>query len=170
MRHRAYGQPRNNAGLISLKMGRQPSAKRARASKEGMGTMMHTPDASAPRDKPAITTGLRKGARQRRSGAAHDAQEQESALPPELLQLIGGAVDGPDLAAASLVCKLWSRSLRGGEAPGAQRHVGSSRCRAQRAPDTAGAPAVVVRGPRPRPRTHPSPSSAAWSQARSVCF
>lgn len=96
-------------------MGRQPAGKRPRHSKENMAAVLHTPDASAPRDKVAITTGLRKGARQRRSGAALHAEEQDELLPPELLQIVGGALEGPDLAAASLVCKLWSRSLRGGE-------------------------------------------------------
>jgi hypothetical protein len=87
---------------------------RGRASKaqQRSSNIPITPDAAAPRGTPAITTVLRRGARQRRSTLANP--QQEELLPPELLQLVGGTLSGADLAAASLVCKLWSRSLRGG--------------------------------------------------------
>jgi len=104
----------------------QSTAKkpRGRASKTQRRTSIPvTPDAAAPRATPAITTALRRGARQRRSGVPN--QQQEELLPPELLQLVGGTLSSQDMAAASLVCKLWSRSLRGGKGKG---WLGRDRC------------------------------------------
>lgn len=75
---------------------------------------MNTPDAARPRDTSAMTMELRRGVRQRRSSVPH--QQQEELLPPELLQLVGGTLAPPDLASASLACRLWSRALRGGVA------------------------------------------------------
>jgi hypothetical protein len=83
-----------------------------RASKAG--AVPATPDAEAPRSARAGTpaVALRRGARQRRSCVPN--AQQEGLLPPELLQLVGGTLPASDLAAASLVCRLWSRSLREG--------------------------------------------------------
>jgi hypothetical protein len=107
---------RNNC---ASKMGRQPATKRSKAIK---ASVMHTPDASAPRDKAVVSTpALRRGVRHRRSGAQEHVEE-EGLLPPELLQLVGATLEASELAAASLVCRLWSRSLRGG-GPGQQTTV-----------------------------------------------
>ncbi|KAI8464223.1 MAG: hypothetical protein J3K34DRAFT_462043 [Monoraphidium minutum] len=127
--------------MAPRKKARVPRA--AKENRDPHNAVMHTPDASAPRDKAAITTALRKGARQRRSGVQpHD--QHEGVLPPELLQLIGGALEAPDLAAASLVCRLWSRSLRGGVTtlttyllPDAASNAGKARALARAVPHLA---------------------------------
>lgn len=84
-----------------------------RSSVKQLAAPPATPDAPAPRATPGAvaTAALRRGARQRRSTAG---PQQDSPLPEELLQLIGGALSLADLAAASLVCRQWSRSLRAG--------------------------------------------------------
>ncbi|GBF92884.1 hypothetical protein Rsub_05503 [Raphidocelis subcapitata] len=92
----------------------QAKKPRGRAAKAPQNAPPATPDAAAPRGTPAITTALRKNVRQRRSGVPNAAAQQEELLPPELLQLVGGTLMAADLASASLVCRLWSRSLRGG--------------------------------------------------------
>lgn len=92
--------------------------RRSSTTKGGSSAIPATPDAAAPRGTPAIKTALRRGARQRRSGVLPSSsaaeQQQEELLPPELLQLVGGTLSTEDLKSASLVCRQWSRSLRGG--------------------------------------------------------
>lgn len=95
--------------------------KRSRAPKQQPLLALQTPDAAAPHNTPAIATALRKRARQRRSDAPQQQQEHDERLPPEMLQLVGGTLSGSDLAAASMVCRLWSRSLRGGEGAAAAK-------------------------------------------------
>lgn len=99
----------------------QQTSKKPRGRSSKASAVPATPDAAAPRGTPAIKTALRRGVRQRRSSvnaaaaAAAVAQQQEEILPSELLQLVGGRLSTEDLKAASLVCRQWSRALRGGE-------------------------------------------------------